>query len=604
MVRQKSSRSIFGILIFLFVAGSLGFAVFFLSQKKGNSLDIRSRASVANGTAKIELRTGTVTHFVGDVFPIDVYLNSDTVSADTAQNRKAISSLSFQLQYPFSGVSPELEIIDDDTTKPGIQIQSHVAGLQSEMSNSVNVVSTNPATDGVRVISNGKVDIQFAAMTTNVSGYVTPGFQKVATIHVRANRAPTGAILISHMSTSSIVTDKVTGLDRLVGIDPISLTVTSDTQAPTISIHAGPAQDATVSANPVSFSWSGVDLPTRNVDTTIAPLTYKYQFIYNAVPEAESAYSSTTSLTRELKQGSYSFKVWAKDAAGNVSVPVIRSFRTDIRPVITALSRNSGTAGVQVDITGTNFGSAKGTNGKVLFGTTVATVVSWSQTSISVTSPATGGFVNVVADNLLTSSNTTHAFASTTMMKLVFLMEGVTTAPAEVNDRNKTKVDVSVSGHGHSIVASQVTATWSVPDSAYVVLIDPTIHSTNLVQTGANPNTFVTGTAYTIKIKERSRLQKAFTAVPLTKGIYNIVLKKTVADALKTGDINGDNTLTNEDFGICMGKITVASLTGIPVVYTDADMVKCDLNADGVLTIGEDITYLLKNYRALSNPGE
>ena len=58
-----------------------------------------------------------------------------------------------------------------------------------------------------------------------------------------------------------------------------------------------------------------------------------------------------------------------------------------VPPAITTLSPTSGAAGSVVTITGSNFGGFQGSS-TVRFGTTNATIVSWSNTQLSVTVPA------------------------------------------------------------------------------------------------------------------------------------------------------------------------------------------------------------------------
>ena len=66
-------------------------------------------------------------------------------------------------------------------------------------------------------------------------------------------------------------------------------------------------------------------------------------------------------------------------------------------PVISSLSPTSGASGTPLTITGSNFGSTKGTS-TVKFGTVVASTTSWSSTSIVATVPSglANGAVNVV----------------------------------------------------------------------------------------------------------------------------------------------------------------------------------------------------------------
>src|SRR5262249_29616142 len=75
--------------------------------------------------------------------------------------------------------------------------------------------------------------------------------------------------------------------------------------------------------------------------------------------------------------------------SNGVSFTVIRA------PSISSISPTSGIVGTAVTITGTNFGSSQG-SGTVSFNGAVATVTSWSATSIQATVPSTASTGNVI----------------------------------------------------------------------------------------------------------------------------------------------------------------------------------------------------------------
>src|SRR5262249_15227706 len=71
------------------------------------------------------------------------------------------------------------------------------------------------------------------------------------------------------------------------------------------------------------------------------------------------------------------------------------SFTVIPAPSISSISPTSGIVGTAVTITGTNFGSSQG-SGTVSFNGAVATVTSWSATSIQATVPSTASTGNVI----------------------------------------------------------------------------------------------------------------------------------------------------------------------------------------------------------------
>ena len=74
-------------------------------------------------------------------------------------------------------------------------------------------------------------------------------------------------------------------------------------------------------------------------------------------------------------------------------------------PIITTVSPTSGSAGTQVTVTGSRFGSAQG-QGNLLLGSTMATIVSWSDTQIvaTVAAASTSGTAQVTQGGLQSNS--------------------------------------------------------------------------------------------------------------------------------------------------------------------------------------------------------
>jgi hypothetical protein len=90
---------------------------------------------------------------------------------------------------------------------------------------------------------------------------------------------------------------------------------------------------------------------------------------------------------------------------GNVNDVVGTAILVSVGPTITGLSPTSGLPGGSVVISGSNFGATQGSNSIVMFNNVLATVSSWSNTSITAAVPAaaTSGGVVVVADSVSSS---------------------------------------------------------------------------------------------------------------------------------------------------------------------------------------------------------
>lgn len=125
---------------------------------------------------------------------------------------------------------------------------------------------------------------------------------------------------------------------------------------------------------------------------------------FNGVTSTPTVWSDT-SITAPVPAGATSGPV-VVTVGGQASNGV--TFTVTPAPSISSLAPNSGAIGSVVTIAGANFGPAQGT-GSVKFNTTVATVTSWSSTSIVATVPtgATTGNVVVTAAGGVASNGVT-----------------------------------------------------------------------------------------------------------------------------------------------------------------------------------------------------
>jgi hypothetical protein len=130
---------------------------------------------------------------------------------------------------------------------------------------------------------------------------------------------------------------------------------------------------------------------------------------FNGIASTPTAWSAT-SITAPVPTGATTGPVLVTvgGQASNGS-----TFTVTPAPSITSLAPNTGAIGSVVTITGSNFGPTQG-NGSVKFGTLVATVASWSSTSIvaSVPTGAVTGSVVVTAAGGVASNGTTFTVTS------------------------------------------------------------------------------------------------------------------------------------------------------------------------------------------------
>ena len=137
---------------------------------------------------------------------------------------------------------------------------------------------------------------------------------------------------------------------------------------------------------------------------------------FNGTPATPSSWSAT-SIVVSVPSGATtgSVLVTVNGAASNGLTYTVNS-----RPTLTSLAPTSGPVGTSVTITGTNFGSTKGTS-SVSFNGTTAAPTSWSATSIVVPVPSgaiTGNVIVIVgsASNALPFTVTTPAGPSLTSL--------------------------------------------------------------------------------------------------------------------------------------------------------------------------------------------
>src|SRR3989344_5765183 len=109
-------HKISGLVIVTLVIGLISAIV--LVQK---NQDIRERASVSLGEAYLKLEPATGTYYEGATFQGSITIGGSST---------AISSVTFQLSYPYTGSTPELEIVDPNGN-PSNQIYPELSLAQT-----------------------------------------------------------------------------------------------------------------------------------------------------------------------------------------------------------------------------------------------------------------------------------------------------------------------------------------------------------------------------------------------------------------------------------------------------------------------------------------
>jgi hypothetical protein len=310
---------------------------------------------------------------------------------------------------------------------------------------------------------------------------------------------------------------------------------------------------------------------------------------------------------------------------GSVSGTTTVTVQTPATPAITGISPSSGGAGTQVTITGSGFGAAQG-NGRVLLGSILGTVVSWSdgQVVAAVAPGSTSGSVEVLQAGLV--SNSVTFTVVTPAITSITPTSGVA----------GTQVSISGSGFGSAQGSGKVwlgstygtVVSWS--DAQIAATVAPNAASgtaqvqqggtwsnsvsfsvngatiTNVTPTSGLPGTQVTitgsgfgtaqgsgnvwlGTAYGTVVGWSDNQVVANVATGSTSGVAQIlqngVLSNAVSFTVNVPQITGVSptsgaagttvTMTGSGFGASQGSsgiVWVGSTNGIVVTWSDSQV--------------------------------
>ena len=185
-----------------------------------------------------------------------------------------------------------------------------------------------------------------------------------------------------------------------------SITLTAPALTGTVSVTV---TNSSGTSNGVNFTYI-VSKPVINSINPTSGVPGNFVTItgnnFGTVPGSVKFGSTNATL---LSWGNTSITLTAPPLSGSVTVNVTTTAGTSnnlvftyIKPVLNSLTPNTGYANSNVTITGNNFGTFPGS---VKFGSTNATLLSWGNTTITVTAPALSGRVSVTVTN---SSGTTN----------------------------------------------------------------------------------------------------------------------------------------------------------------------------------------------------
>ena len=199
--------------------------------------ELREKAAVPGGQARVSLFPTTGNLKVGDSIPVSVYFNTSGVS---------ISSIKLRLVYPFSGNNPEVTTTD-------IQINQVI-----EQSGNWNCPTKSVTHEGQNIA------IDIACANISAQGYSTKTDTLFATFKLTVNRIPqTNPFSLKFDPSTSMITQKSSGQDILSIPDN-----ESGTGVYTVETPAGPSPTPT---NPVTPTPTSKITPTPTKKATVTP---------------------------------------------------------------------------------------------------------------------------------------------------------------------------------------------------------------------------------------------------------------------------------------------------------------------------------------------
>jgi hypothetical protein len=174
--------------VFVIVAVAIGGFVtglFLLQQRQ----DLRERAAVPGGEARVSLTPATGSFNVGDTISTSVNFNTSGI---------AVSGIAVRILYPFSGSTPEVSV-------SGIRVSNTLLS-----SGSWTCPTQNASQQG------GNVVIDIACANTSAAGFTSSTDTLLANIDLKINRAPSAVLEVKFDPALSVVTRKSDNQDILL----------------------------------------------------------------------------------------------------------------------------------------------------------------------------------------------------------------------------------------------------------------------------------------------------------------------------------------------------------------------------------------------------
>jgi hypothetical protein len=200
---MSETREYFLSFLVLVVVGTGLWTAFSLTQERQ---EIRKEAAVSGGPGKISLSPRVDTKQLGEIFPVTINFQTGVTGGDS----RTISSISLRITYPYSGVVPELDVVDS------------TGGPTNQIYPDSDLLSSGDWLFPIKSVSrsNGKVTIDLAAINTNISGCHSSEETPLATIYFKANQITDNPIILSFDPVYSKMMTKADPPEDILDIPP------------------------------------------------------------------------------------------------------------------------------------------------------------------------------------------------------------------------------------------------------------------------------------------------------------------------------------------------------------------------------------------------
>ncbi len=265
--------------------------------------------SASYGAITISPQSGT--KFVGDIL-------QGTISFTAPQ---AISSLSLRITYPYSGTTPELNIVDQNGNSVNKVTASSALTSTGDWAFPVNSVTRG----------SGLVTIDLAAINTSTIGFTSNTPVTLATFYFKINSASSQPITLTLDGGQSMMMTKASPTQNILDPSGTSVTYTLTTD----NIPPEPVQNLDSSSasdfSSVTLSWQA-PAEVGAQGSSVA----SYDIRYSTSPLSDSNWATATQATGEPTPGSpgttqtftisgldsgvtYYFALKSTDSSGNIS---------------------------------------------------------------------------------------------------------------------------------------------------------------------------------------------------------------------------------------------------------------------------------------------